>query len=106
MLHHINNKATGDKEAMRNHPWADTRERAEWIKYQLALNGFTLRAVARDLEVSQTAVAVVVQGRPNRFIEPKIAKLIGVKPQWLFPEHYKNGRRVRQNRPMQRRVRK
>lgn len=68
--------------------WRWKKCRAEWIKSELMRRGLTTYDLAAHLGVSNSSIYTVINGDVNRFIEPEIAKAIGVQPQWLFPEHY------------------
>lgn len=75
----------------------DEAARREWIKYQLRLRGWSVGAVSRSLGLArQTARQVFDHPYPR--VEKAIARLIGRKPQELWPERYDE--RGKPNRPM------
>lgn len=65
----------------------DPQHRRAWIKYQLALRGYTLSKLARELGLSVHAPKLVFK-RPYPRIEQAIAATLGLPPQALWPERY------------------
>lgn len=65
----------------------------ERIKMRLRLAGSSLADVARELSVAGTTVTSVSQGyRRSRRIEAVIATKLGMQPDDLWPDRYRNGR--------------
>jgi Ner family transcriptional regulator len=65
----------------------DTRQRREWIKYQLRLRGGSLAQVARDHGVSRDAPILALR-RPYPRMEAAIASALGLLPEQIWPERY------------------
>lgn len=61
--------------------------RWEWIKYQLRTRGSSLAMLARDLEVSGTAVKNAKRTAYPR-MERAIAEALGLEPFDLWPERW------------------
>ncbi len=61
--------------------------RREWIKYQLRLRGYTLKALGQELRVSRHAVKLALI-KPYPRLEQAIAAKIGVPPHYIWPERY------------------
>jgi Ner family transcriptional regulator len=75
----------------------ESRERREWIKYQLRLRGSSLAQVAREQGVSRDASTLALR-KPYPRMERALAKALGLKPEQIWPERYDaNGR---PNRPL------
>ena len=62
-------------------------QRWEWIKYQLRAKGQSLATLARDLNVSDTAVKNTKR-TPYPRMERAIAKALGLDPIDLWPERW------------------
>jgi Ner family transcriptional regulator len=78
----------------------DPTQRWEWIKYQLRAHGTSLAKLARELDVSGTAVKNTKRTAYPR-MERAIAKTLGLKPGDLWPERWStNGQphRIRKQR--------
>jgi Ner family transcriptional regulator len=74
----------------------DTRQRREWIKYQLRLRESSLAQVARDHGVSRDAPILALR-RPYPKMEAAIASALGLLPEQIWPERYdQHGRPNRQ----------
>lgn len=65
----------------------DPTQRWEWIKYQLRARGTSLAKLARELDVSDTAVKNAKRTAYPR-MERAIAKALGLKPIDLWPERW------------------
>lgn len=65
----------------------DPTQRWEWIKYQLRTKGTSLARLARELNVSDTAVKNAKRTAYPR-MERAIAKALGLKPIDLWPERW------------------
>lgn len=65
----------------------DPTLRWEWIKYQLRTKGTSLAQLARELEVSDTAVKNAKRTAYPR-MERAIAKALDLKPIDLWPERW------------------
>ena len=68
------------------------KEKWEWVKYNLRLAGYSLHALARELNVSVNAVHL-----PSKIRYPKMERIIagkiGLKPEDIWPERYdENGK--------------
>lgn len=75
-------------------------QRWEWIKYQLRARGTSLAKLARELDVSDTAVKNAKRTAYPR-MERAIAKALGLKPIDLWPERWNadgNPHRIRKQR--------
>lgn len=66
---------------------SDPSLRWEWIKFQLRTKGTSLAKLARDLEVTGTAVKNVKRSAYPR-MERAIAKAIGIEVVQLWPERW------------------
>ncbi|MDQ2069345.1 helix-turn-helix domain-containing protein [Natronospira bacteriovora] len=75
----------------------DSRQRREWIKYQLRLRGSSLAQVARDQGVSRDAATLALR-KPYPRMERAIADALGLRPEQLWPERYDEAGRP--NRPL------
>jgi Ner family transcriptional regulator len=62
-------------------------ERWEWIKYQLALKGSSLSAVAEEEGVSRQAVGYA-KNHPYPKMERAIARKLSCEPKDIWPERY------------------
>ncbi|MCB2189875.1 MAG: helix-turn-helix domain-containing protein [Deltaproteobacteria bacterium] len=72
-------------------------ERAEWIKYQLRLKGYTLARLGREIGVDRCTPGRALQ-RPYPKMERAIAEKLALHPKDLWPERYTpNGQ---PNRPL------
>lgn len=61
----------------------------EKIKFELRSIGQSLAKIARNLELSQSTVTQVSQGRHrSRRVETSIAAALGTTPEQLFPDRY------------------
>ena len=67
-----------------------TKERREWIKYQLRLKNTSLADIAIKNGVSRKTYSATL-AKPNKKRELHIAEVIGVKPSLIWPERYKKG---------------
>lgn len=79
----------------------DPSIRWEWIKYQLRTHGTSLAKIARDLDVTGTAVKNAKRIAYPR-VERAIAKALGLKPADLWPERWNSANephRIRKQRP-------
>lgn len=65
----------------------DPSIRWEWIKYQLRAKGTSLAEIARDLDVTGTAVKNAKRTAYPR-VERAIAKALSLKPIDLWPERW------------------
>jgi Ner family transcriptional regulator len=65
----------------------DPAIRWEWIKYQLRAHGTSLAEIARDLDVTGTAVKNAKRTAYPR-VERAIAKALDLKPIDLWPERW------------------
>ena len=65
----------------------DPTQRWEWIKYQLRTRGTSLAMLARELDVSDTAVKNAKRTAYPR-MERAIARALGLKPIDLWPERW------------------
>lgn len=65
----------------------DPAHRWEWIKYQLRTRGTSLAKLARELEVSDTAVKNVKRSAYPR-MERAIANALGLRPADIWPERW------------------
>ncbi|MDO9625174.1 MAG: helix-turn-helix domain-containing protein [Pseudomonas sp.] len=65
----------------------DPSIRWEWIKYQLRAHGTSLAKIARDLDVTGTAVKNAKRNAYPR-VERAIAKALSLKPIDLWPERW------------------
>lgn len=76
--------------------------RREWIKYQLRLRGYSVRAFADLIGVSNQAVWNALW-RPSSHIHKELADLLGIPVRKLFPEYYdEDGRLIVNTRPPKR----
>lgn len=62
-------------------------ERAEWIKYQLRLKGYTLARLGREIGVDRCTPGHALR-RPYPKMERAIAEKLGMHPMDLWPERY------------------
>lgn len=63
----------------------------EKIKYELRSVGQSLAKIARSLELSQSTITQVSQGRHrSRRVEESIASALQTTPELLFPDRYPN----------------
>lgn len=63
--------------------------RNDGIKAALHLRGSSYSDIARQIEVTTSAVSLVARGRSrSKRIEEAIAQQVGVEPHLLWPEHY------------------
>ena len=70
---------------------APARRQHELIKMRLRLQGSSLAAIARELSVARTSVTAVCQGgHRSKRIEAAIAAKLGLTPQQLWPDRYRN----------------
>ncbi|MCC5813048.1 MAG: helix-turn-helix domain-containing protein [Ectothiorhodospiraceae bacterium] len=74
---------TSDINAIPNDPAV----RREWIKFQLAIRGYTLAALAREHGVTRQQPQAALN-RPYPKWERIIADLLQLKPEQLWPERY------------------
>jgi Ner family transcriptional regulator len=66
-------------------------KRHQRIRAALALRGFTLSAIARDLDVKPTTMTIVSKGyRRSKRIEKAIADALASTPAQIWPERYQN----------------
>ena len=72
--------------------------RWEWIKYQLRTKGTSLAKLARELEVSDTAVKNVKRS-PYPRMERAIAKALGLTPVDIWPERWQTSSTPIRQRP-------
>ncbi len=77
------NMNTSDINAIPNDPAV----RREWIKFQLAIRGYTLAALAREHGVTRQQPQAALN-RPYPKWERIIADLLELKPEQLWPERY------------------
>ena len=75
---------------------ADPVQRNEWIKFQLRMRGSSLSKLARRLGVTRQAVRNALS-TPYPRMERVIAAEIGLEPQHIWPERYRE-RAARQRR--------
>lgn len=62
-------------------------QRAEWIKYQLRLRGYSLAALAREAGVGRHAPQYALR-HPYPRMESLIAQKLGLHPAQVWPERY------------------
>ena len=74
----------------------DPVQRNEWIKFQLRMRGSSLSKLARRLGVTRQAVRNALTA-PYPRMERVIAAEIGLEPQYIWPERYRE-REARQRR--------
>lgn len=73
----------------------DARERAEWIKWQLALRELTLADVARAAKVARALVSDSIRYRRSGRVESVVAEKLGIPACQIWPERYDaNGERI------------
>jgi len=66
---------------------SDPVTRRHWVNYRLRIIGKSFASIARDNQVSITAVRQAFE-QPYPKMERIVAEAIGLKPQQLFPERY------------------
>ncbi len=66
----------------------EPQNRRAWVIYQLSLKGTSLAALARELGVRPTTIYQAFD-RPYPRMEQAIAEAVGITPQELFPERYR-----------------
>ncbi len=65
----------------------DTEHRRAWIIYQLKLKGLNLAKVAKELGINRNAPQRMFYV-PYPRVERAIAKILGLKPEEIWPERY------------------
>ncbi|NQY77392.1 MAG: helix-turn-helix domain-containing protein [Halomonas sp.] len=73
-------------------------QRWEWLKYQLRSQGFSLRKLSDELDVTENAVQLVKYTAYPR-MERAIAKKLGLTPQVIWPEHWNHDGTPNRQRP-------
>ncbi len=60
------------------------------IRYAITKAGYTLSAVALELDVSRSAVSACIRRRADRStrVEKRISEITGISLELLFPERY------------------
>lgn len=66
---------------------SDSRQRREWIKFQLRIRGSSLSQLARELNVTRSST-ILALAKPYPRVERAIARRIGLKPEQIWPERY------------------
>ncbi|MCP1673348.1 Ner family transcriptional regulator [Natronocella acetinitrilica] len=66
---------------------SDPHIRREWIKYQLAIRGYSLAALAREYGVTRQQPQAALN-RPYPKWERIIAQVLELRPEQLWPERY------------------
>ena len=61
--------------------------RREWVKFQLMLRGYSLTGLAAELGVTRNAVSNAL-GAPYPRMEHAIGQVLGIHPQYIWPERY------------------
>ena len=65
----------------------------ERLKAELRIRGTSLAEIARDLNVSDSALTLVGKGfHRSQKIEKALADAVGMQPEALFPDRYRGGR--------------
>lgn len=77
---------------------SDPAKRWEWIKYQLRIHGCSPAELARQLDITDSAIRAVKQ-TPYPRIERAIALKLGVEPKQLWPERWNPDGSPRRRRP-------
>jgi Ner family transcriptional regulator len=76
----------------------DEYSRRQWIRYQLALRGYSLARLAREHGVSRQQPQAAL-AKPYPKWERIIAETLGLEPNALWPERYDHsGKRSRRGR--------
>ncbi|KKK65122.1 hypothetical protein LCGC14_2977320 [marine sediment metagenome] len=65
----------------------DPRQRALWVLYQLRLRGKNFATIGQELGLSNSNVRDALF-RPNYRVEQKLANILDVPIETLFPERY------------------
>ncbi len=77
----------------------DPMIKKEWVKYQLRIRGSSFSKIARKLGLCRQAPQIVLT-KPYPRIEKNIGDIIGVCPQYIWPERYEQGKsKSRPKRP-------
>lgn len=73
---------------------SDIKQKSEWIKYALRLNGHSGASIGASLGVTRVSVSHVICGASSENVERAIAKAIGIDPKHIWPLIYdsKNNR--------------
>lgn len=85
---------------MEHNPPLTDPARSEWVKYQLRLRSLSMADISRSLGLYRNVASKVFSAR-YPMIEARIAELLGVTPQEIWPERYQAGKpiRFRKGRP-------
>jgi len=81
----------------------DPRQRREWVKYQLALHGYTLGRLAREVGVAPGTL-IGALWKPYPKMEAIIAAKLGAHPKQIWPERYTSDGQSNRPRGRARRV--
>ena len=65
----------------------DPRQRAHWVLYQLRLKGKNFATIGQEFGISNSNVRDTLF-KPNYRVEVKLAEILGVPIEELFPERY------------------
>lgn len=65
-------------------------ERREYLKAELALRGYTLRSIAREIGCASVQPSKALRHQYPR-LEREIARRLDMRPEDIWPERYSNG---------------